>query len=127
MTTKLKHRQSFLALFVLLLLLSGCKRKNATAPTYPVTIINQSSHTVCSVKFYPSGSYLIYAKNLLKDSWFKKKTIPANQTKTLSVPKGQYDIRLKTCDGLMTGTDYFSVPERTSWVITDEQLLKPVQ
>ena len=114
-------------LLVTLFLLAGCQSTKTTDQTYPITIINQSSHDICSVKFYNSGSYLIYAKNLLKESWFKTRKILAGQTETVLVPEGFYDIRIKTCDGLMWGYDSRSVPREISWTITDDQLIKPVR
>ena len=114
-------------LLATLFLLAGCTTMESTDKTYPITIINQSSHDICSVKFYNSGSYHSSAKNLLKKSWFKTKKIQAGQTETVLVPEGFYDIRIKTCDGLMWGYDSRSVPRETSWTITDDQLIKPVR
>jgi len=127
MTPRRKHRLGFMLFFALPLLLPGCTPMNSASPTHSVTIVNQSSHNICSVKFYPSGAYLIHAKNVLRSSVFKKKIISAGQTDTVTVPEGLYDIRIKTCDGLVTGTDYFSVPSDAPLSITDEKLIKPVR
>ncbi len=100
---------------------------NSSSQTYAVTIDNQSNHAICSVKFYPSGSYLLHADNLLKKSLFKTEKIPPHQTAIVDVPEGVYDIRIETCDGLVWGQDVFKVPKETSWSVTDDQLFRPVR
>jgi len=125
MTTRRKSPPAVLLLFAFFLL-SGCATKNAVA-AYPVDIVNQSSHAICRVKFYPAGPYHIHAPNLLKVSLFKKESIPPGQTGAVTVEEGLYDIRIETCDGLVTGTDYFSVPQDASWAVSDEKLFTPVR
>jgi hypothetical protein len=113
-------------LFIGMLLLGACASAD-NAPTFSVSIDNQSQHEICSVRFHIAGSYHMPAKNSLRESWFKKRRILAGEQMTLWVSQGVYDIRLETCDGLVTGTDYFSIPGDASWTITDEMLFVPVR
>ena len=95
--------------------------------THPVTIENRSSHAICSVRFYSAGPYHLRAKNLLKKSLFEAEEIAPHQSADVRVPRGVYDIRIETCDGLVWGQDVFKVPKETSWSVTDDQLFKPVR
>jgi len=123
----MNFRQLLLLLFTLSILLAGCSATRADISLYPVEIVNESSHDICSVKFYHSSSYHTYAKNLLKAKWLRTENIQPHQTRELFVPAGLYDIRIKTCDGYVWGQDSFSVPEEKSWTITDDSLFIPVR
>ncbi len=106
---------------LIMLLFSGCASRNA--PRFPVTIENQSSHAICKVRFYISGSYHTPARNLLG----RKERIPPAGRGDVLVKEGSYDIRIETCDGLVTGTDYFLVPRDASWTVREEMLFAPVR
>ncbi len=114
------------ALVSMLLLLSGCQSKKQT-PLYPVTIINKSSHDVCSIKFFLSGSYHLPTKNRLRKSLFRTRKLAPGQQITVYVARGVYDIRIETCDGLGWGEDAFSVPPNDEWSVSDDRLTPLVQ
>ena len=102
-----------------LLVLNGCQKKGAF---YPVMITNNSTHEVCSVKFYLAGSYHMPTKNLLRRSLFRLNKIAPGESLEVRIPEGVYDIRIATCDELWWGEDMFSAPERDTWTISDDRL-----
>jgi len=108
---------------VLLLLFSSCANKRVSTPTYPVVVVNQSSHDVCYVRLPPSGSYHVPPPwNLLRESLFRTRKLLAGQTITVYVAQGVYDVRIETCDHMHTGTDYFKVPLNDRWIISDDNV-----
>ncbi len=113
------------ALAGMLLLLSSCQEKASTR--HPVTIVNESSHDVCSVKFFLSGSYHLPTKNLLRKSLFRTRKLAAGQKITVYVPQGVYDVRIETCDDLGWGEDHFSVPQNDKWIVSDDRLTRIVR
>ncbi len=108
------------ALASLSLLLGSCQKK--PTPLYPVTIVNESSHDVCSIKFFLAGSYHLPAKNLLRESLFRTRKLTSGQQFTVHVARGVYDIRIETCDDLGWGEDVFSVPPNDEWRVSDDRL-----
>ena len=109
----------FIALYLFLFWLG---EKDSSEPTIPIAIINKSSHDICGVWFPFSGSLHLPTKNLLQESLFRRRKIPSGQTVTVYVAQGFYDVRIKTCDGLGSGTDYFKVPPNDKWTISDDKL-----
>jgi len=103
-----------------LLALGACKQN--PAPLYPVTLINESSHQICSVKFYRAGSYHMPARNLLRKSLFRTHKLAPGESIVLNIPEGVYDIRIKTCDRFWWGEDVFAVPANDRWTISDDRL-----
>ncbi len=78
------------------------------------------------MKIYISSSTVLYEKNLLKKSWFKTEVISPHESAAFYIEKGLYDIRIKTCDSLVDGRDYFLVPEEDTWSTNDDHLYEPV-
>lgn len=117
----------FVLYFVSYLFLLWLGEKDSGEPTEPVAIINKSSHVVCGVRFYNAGSYHLPAKNLLRESLFRTRKLVPGQTVTVYVARNLYDVRIETCDGLGSGTDYFKVPPNDKWTISDDQLYHIVQ
>ena len=126
MTRRLKYGLTALLLSAIFLL-SGCKKKDASAPTYPVTIVNESSHDVCSIKFFLAGSYHLPTKNLLRESLFRTRKLASGQTATVYVPQGFYDVRVVTCDDWGSGEDDFLVPPKDKWIVSDDMLTRIVR
>ena len=96
--------------------------KDSGEPTEPVAIINKSSHDICGVWFYNASSHHLPRKNLLRESLFRTRKFVSGQTVTVYVAQGSYDVRITTCDGLGSGTDYFEVPPNDRWTISDDRL-----
>ena len=117
----------FVLYFVSYLFLLWLGEKDSGEPTESVAIINKSSHDVCGVWFYHAGSYHLPKKNLLRESLFHTRKLVSGQTVTVHVAQGNYDVRIETCDGLGSGTDYFEVPPNDKWTISDDKLSRIVQ
>ncbi len=112
----------FVLFIVLYLFLFWLGEKDSGEPTQPVAIINKSSHDICGVWFPISGSFHLPTKNLLQESLFHTRKLLSGKTITVYVAQGFYDVRIETCDGLGSGTDYFKVPPNDKWTISDDQL-----
>ncbi len=108
---------------VLFLLFSNCAKKRVSTPTYPVAIVNQSSHDVCYVRLPPSGSYHVPPPwNLLRASLFSSRKLLSGQTTTFYVAQNLYDLRIRTCDHMASGTDYYKVPPNDRWIVSDDDV-----
>ncbi len=94
-------------LSAIVLFLSSCTMDNPKK--VPLTIENQSSHPICSIKIHPAGSYHLPTKNLLR-RFLRLRKLPPGESITFPVEEYTYDITIKTCDGYYTG--YFNTPVR---------------
>jgi hypothetical protein len=105
-------------------LTSGCYRYNRTARRYggevPLTLVNDSPHTVCYVRMSPSTD------NNWGDDWLgPRETIPSGGGRTFALMGGPaWDIRLQTCQHQIIA-EARQVPVMSQTMVSVSQLMRP--
>ena len=88
---------------------------NAAVQNYSLTIINNSSNTVCFVYISPSSS------EFWGDDWLgATEVIMSGASRTFNVPQGEYDFKADDCAGDFTFERYNVMMDQPfEWTLTD--------